>query len=69
MSRSFGVLSLTLDPRAEQIFRAYLQCYTFPRNALEEATPLFVSGGMILPENRQLDIPSFFPGLFFRLFS
>jgi len=32
--------SLTLDPRAEQIFRAYLQCYTFPRNVLEDATPL-----------------------------
>ncbi len=31
---------LTLDPRAEQIFRAYLQCYTFPRSVLEEATPL-----------------------------
>jgi hypothetical protein len=31
---------LTLDPRAEHIFRAYLQCYTFPRNVLEETTPL-----------------------------
>jgi hypothetical protein len=31
---------LTLDPRAKQIFRAYLQCYTFPRSVLEEATPL-----------------------------
>jgi hypothetical protein len=29
----------------------------------------FVSGGMILPENRRFDIPFFFPGLFFRLFS
>jgi hypothetical protein len=28
-----------------------------------------VSGGMILPENRRFDIPFFFPGLFFRLFS
>ena len=31
---------LTLHPRAKQIFRAYLECYTFPRNVLEEATPL-----------------------------
>ena len=29
-----------LDPRAEQIVRAYLECYTFPRNVLEEGTPL-----------------------------
>jgi hypothetical protein len=28
-----------------------------------------VSGGMIFPENRRFDIPFFFPGLFFRLFS
>jgi hypothetical protein len=28
-----------------------------------------VSGGMILPKNRQFEIPFFFPGVFFRLFS
>jgi hypothetical protein len=28
-----------------------------------------LSGGVIFPENRRFDIPFFFPGLFFRLFS
>jgi hypothetical protein len=28
-----------------------------------------VSGGMIFPENRRFEIPFFFPGVFFRLFS
>jgi hypothetical protein len=33
------------------------------------STILRVSGGMIFPEDRRFDIPIFFPGLFFRLFS
>lgn len=39
------------------------------RQPNDASTVQGVSGGMILPENRRSEIPFFFPGLFFRLFS
>jgi len=31
--------NVTLDPRVTEIFRAYLECYSFPRTVLEQAAP------------------------------
>jgi hypothetical protein len=39
------------------------------QNHKNKANPHAVSGGMILPKNRRFEIPFFFPGVFFRLFS